>query len=93
MNKYNWKEDAENCRKNKNPLKNKNPFESLSRVERVQIKPLKDATKVLYNGDLDKYFADVKECDIGTQLINVLCDMYEEIKQLRSIINKDENNK
>lgn len=87
MNKYNWKEEVENCKKNKSP------FESLSRVERVQIKPLKDATKVLYNGDLDKYFADVKECDIGTQLINVLCDMYEEIKQLRSIINKDENNK
>lgn len=85
MDKYNLEEEVKNCKESKNP------FASLRKVNHVQIKSPSDATKVLYHGDLDKYFNDVKECIMGNQFIDVLYDMYEEIKQLRSIIDSNEN--
>lgn len=84
MDKFNWFDEVKNCKKNKDPFalhtSSLNPFE---------IKQLSNASNILYNGDLDEYFKEVKECDIGNQYIDILQDIYEEIKQLRSVINKE----
>lgn len=85
MNKYNWEEKVGNCKKN--------TFYPLYEVGYIKTRPLSDATKILYHGDLDKYFADVKGCEISNQFISILNDMYEEINQLKSIINNDKNSK
>lgn len=85
MDKFNWFDEVKNCKKNKYPFSL-----STSSVDNAEIKQLSNASSVLYHGDLDKYFKEIKECDIGNQYIDVLHDIYEEIKQFRSFINKDD---
>ena len=50
-------------------------------VENAMIRQCRDATNVKYNGNLDEYFQEVKECDITNDIIMILSDMYDLIKK------------
>lgn len=49
-------------------------------IDSVVIKPFKDIRNVQYEGDLDKYFKEANECDVQNDIIRILSDMYDLIK-------------
>lgn len=51
------------------------------KIDSTMIRPSKDIKDVRYKGDLDKYFKEVKECDITNDIVMILSDMYDLIKK------------
>lgn len=44
------------------------------------ITPIKDASNITYEGNLEKYFKEVKECNIQSDTTRILSDIYDLIK-------------
>lgn len=83
MNKYNWKEEFDKA-KDKNKVWEKMtekirvlPYDSFN-----EIHVPRNAFEITYKGNLDEYFENVGECDISSNILNVMSDMYKEIKKL-----------
>lgn len=53
-------------------------------LDEYMIKPIKDVRNIKYEGDLDKYFKEVKQCDISNDIICILTDMYEEFNSIKN---------
>lgn len=53
------------------------------------IESTKDVRNIRYEGDLDKYFKEVKECDISNDIICVLADLYEEFNNIKNQLNNN----